>query len=208
MPDSGRLNHPRGRPVAPFYRGAAAALGLILAATLLTGCTESRVRVADRPLLVTKQDLAGFGIDPDTLQGQETFRRNHYFDGSLEVEYAFETPEGAAEVFYINTVVGFENSVADAADSYRLFKGGIGVGTQIGGGSLREVPDFYRWGDESYCAVVPGRAGPAGNVFLTRRGKKTFLVAIVGIYFDDPMAWDVLVRPKLEYLDGYTPRDD
>ena len=78
MPDSGRLNHARGRPVAPFYRGAAAALGLILAATLLTGCTESRVRVADRPLLVTKQDLAGFGIDPDTLQGQEIFRRNHY----------------------------------------------------------------------------------------------------------------------------------
>ncbi|HOB54319.1 MAG TPA: hypothetical protein PK176_16135 [Acidobacteriota bacterium] len=208
MPDFERLKQVRERPVAPFYRGTAAALGLILAAALLAGCTESRVHVADRPLLVTKQDLAGFGIDPDTLQGQEIFRRNQYFDGSLEVEYAFETPDGAAEVFYINTVVGFENSVADAVDSYRLLKGGIGVGTQVGGGSLREVPDFYRWGDESYCAVVPGRAGPAGNVFLTRRGKKTFLVAIVGIYFDDSKAWDVLVRPKLEYLDGYTPRDN
>ncbi len=185
-----------------------AALGLVLAAALLAGCTESRVRVADRPLLVTKQDLAGFGIDPDTLQGQETFRRNRYFDGSLEVEYAFETPDDASETFSIHSIAGFENSVADAIDSYRLLRGGIGVGTQIGGVSLREVPDFYRWGDESYCAVVPGRAGPAGNVFITRQGKKTFLVAIVGLYFDDSKAWDVLVRPKLEYLGGYTPRDD
>lgn len=208
MPDSGRLNQVRGRPVAPFDRGAAAAFGLILAITLLAGCTESRVRVADRPLLVTKQDLAGFGVDPDTFQGQETFRRNHYFDGSMEVEYEFETPDDATAALSLHTIVGFEKTVADAIDSYRLLQGGIGAGTQVGGGPLREVPDFYRWGDESYCAVVPGRSGPAGNVFITRQGKKTFLVAIVGIYFDDPKAWDVLVRPKLEYLDGYTPREN
>jgi hypothetical protein len=181
-------------------------LPLALASCILWGaCVTDEIEEADRPLLVTLADVKDYGFELDHLAALEVFRRSRYLDGSLEVEYEFETPEGASEVLFISTTAGFEKSVTDAIQSFRLERGGIGIGAKVGGGSIQEKKGFYSWGDESVFGDILGDHGPGGNIFGARLGKKTYWLMIAGLHFDDRAEWEQFIKPKLEYLTTYEP---
>jgi hypothetical protein len=180
---------------------------VVLCAVLAAGCTTEKALESDKPLVVTIDDLGEFGFERSELTGEETFNRVKYVDGSLQVEYGFETPDSSAEALSINVTAGFHKTPKDAVDSYRMEKGGaaIGIGA-VSGVSLKEMPGFYTWGDESYFAQLIGPTGqPGGMVFATRRGTRTYLFMAGGMYFDDPREWAALIEPRLKYLESYDP---
>ena len=180
---------------------------VVFAAFAAAGCTTEKALESDKPLVVTIDDLGEFGFERAKFTGEETFNRVKYVDGSLQVEYGFETPDSSAEALSITVTAGFHKTAKDAADSYRMEKGGaaIGIGA-VGGVSMKEVPSFYRWGDESYFAQLVGPTGqPGGMLFATRRGTRTYLFMAGGMYFDDPAEWATLIEPRLKYLESYDP---
>jgi hypothetical protein len=181
-------------------------LSLALTSCVLLGaCVTDEIREEDRPLLVTLADVKDYGFELDHLAASQVFRRSRYLDGSMEVEYEFETPDGESEVLYISVTAGFERTVTDAVQSFHLEKGGIGIGAKVGGGSIQEKKGFYSWGDESIFGDILGDHGPGGNIFGARLGKKTYWVMIAGLHFDDPSEWEQFIKPKLDYLEKYEP---
>ena len=182
-------------------------LPLALTSCILLGaCAKGEIRESDRPLLVTLDEMEDYGFKLKHLADRQVFRRSRYLDGSLEIEYEFETPENAAEVLYVSATAGFERTVSDAVQSYRLSKGGIGIGAQLGDATIKEREGFYKWGDESFFANILGKNGrPAGHIFTTRLGKKTYLFMIAGLYFEERSDWEEFIAPKLQYLEKYDP---
>lgn len=194
-----------------LHGGAVRALRVVLlplaltTCVLLGACAEGEIRQSDRPLLVTLDELEDYGFELSHLADRQVFRRNRYVDGSTDIEYEFETPDGASEVLYVSATAGFERTVLDAIQTYRLEKGGIGLGTKLGGGRIVEKKGFYKWGDESYFADILGEKGPAGNIFGARLGKKTYWFMIAGLYFEERSDWEEFIGPKLRYLETYDP---
>jgi hypothetical protein len=172
---------------------------------LLGACAKGEIPESDRPLLVTLDELEDYGFKLSHLADRQVFSRSRYLDGSLEIEYEFETPDDAPDVLYVSVTAGFERSVLDAIQSYRLQKGGIGVGLKLGDTKIQEKKEFYQWGDESFFADIMGKNGPAGNVFGTRLGKKTYWFMVAGLYFEDRSQWEEFIAPKLRYLETYDP---
>lgn len=173
----------------------------------VAGCMEEKLRESDRPLLVTIEDLEPYDYDLDHLAHLQKFRRIRNIDGSLEIEYEFETPDTSEQILYISATAGYDKNVREAIASYRMNKGAVGVGSRIGGVSVREEPGFYRWGDESYFGYFVTKEGRrGGNVFVARRGNRTYLLIISGIYFEDREEWAAFIEPKLDYFARYDPQ--
>jgi hypothetical protein len=170
------------------------------------GCTEEEVKQADRPLLVTIEDLEPYDYDLDHLAHLQSFRRIRNLDGSLEIEYEFETPDTSEQILYLSVTAGYERTAREAVATYRMDKGAVGVGSRIGGVSVKEEPGFYRWGDESYFGFFVTKEGQrGGNVFAARAGNRTYLLILSGIYFDDREEWAAFIEPKLDYFARYNP---
>lgn len=189
-------------------RSPLARIATFACAVFLAACTTEKAVEADKPLMVTIEDLREYGFEFDGLANQETFERVRYPDGSLEVTYEFETPDSAGvDGLSLNVTAAFHRTPRDAVESFRLEKGGVKIGIgAVGGVSLKEVPGFYRWGDESYYANLVGPAGqPGGMLFATRRGTRTYLFMAGGMYFSDPAEWAALIEPRLKYLESYDP---
>jgi hypothetical protein len=171
----------------------------------LSGCVGGKIKDEDRPLLATIADLEGYGFDLASYADRETFRRTRYLDGSLEIEYEFETPDGAADTVYLAATAGFERTTRDAVAAFLLEKKGVGLGVRVGGGEVVEQPGFFDWGDDSYFATIVGEHGPGGVIFGGRSGRKTYWLMLGGVYFDDAEEWERFISPKLHYLVSYEP---
>jgi hypothetical protein len=194
----------------------------VIAGVLLLGCgglgalcyvlfiheTEEPVTAADRELVITAERLAQFvpTLHPDPSRG--TLRKVRHFDGSREITYEYETPEGADEPLYVNFLVGLERNAQDATYSYTGQKIGTKIGMRLeGGGHLQEVDrnDLWHWGDDSRCALLTNGGKPVGNVFMARKGSRYFSLMIVGVYFQEAGPIRELLGPMLQRLDNYTP---
>lgn len=181
-------------------------VGLLALLALVTGCVPGEIQEGDRPLLVTVADLEPYGYDPIAYAEDETFSRTRYLDGSLEIDYELDSSEGL-EPLYLSATAGFERSSSDAVATFAMEKGAFGVGLELGGGGIEEVPGFFRWGDDAYFALIMGEEGPVGNIFGTRSGRKIYWLLLSGVYFDadSPEEWAEFISPKLEYLESYEP---
>lgn len=186
-------------------RGHSILLALTLCLTLCA-CIQGDIEERDLPLLITIDDFTQYDVDLSSFADRQIFRRTRYFDGSLEIEYEFETPEDFEKPFYIAVTVGLERSTADALLTYKAEKGGVGIGASIGGVEMEEQEGFFEWGDESFFATLVTEKGPGGSVFGGRKGKKTYSIMIAGLYFDDAAEWEQFIQPKLDYLVSYHAR--
>jgi len=181
--------------------------GLLLVLLFLAaGCTKQSIDEKDLPLLLTAGELVEYGIPVDSTEQFESFGRTRYFDGSVDVDYEFETPGDAADPLYMAVTVTFERTVRDAKASYLAERGASLVVGRIGGMETEALPGFFDYGDDSYFVLLKGEQGPVGNVFGTRVGKKVYFVLLAGAYFDDPEQWSDWVMPKLRYMEAYNPQ--
>ncbi len=179
---------------------------LLFVAFVATGCIERPAEPRDRQLLITVRDLEPYGIrvEPEE-ESQEVLQRLLYLDRSLEIDYEYDSPEGAATALYLAVTAGFERSAADAEATFIVEREAFGIGARFGGLEVVEQPDFYRRGDSSFFAQLQLEQNPVGNVFLMQDGARTYGVVLTGLYFDVPEAWRELLDPRLDLLESYEP---
>ena len=166
---------------------------------------EEPFTAADRDLLITaervKPFLATLRIDP--ALGKP--RKLRHLDGSRELEYEYESTEGANSVLYISHNIGVERSAESARGAY----GGLGIGTSIGlrleNKNIRQVEraDLWSWGDTSRCIVLYNGDAPVGNIFMGCKGRRYFQLTLSGVYFDKADAIRELLQQVLQKLESY-----
>jgi hypothetical protein len=205
---------PRPRRRRPWLILGLVVLGAIGVAILgyfyLFHDIEEPVTDADRQVVITAQHLAKFepGLRPDPALGK--FRKVRHLDGSRELTYEYETPEGAEEWLYVECVVSVEPTVADARASYAGLSldtrpavhliGAAGDESELG---QVERNDLWRWGDASRCMLLTNEGEVVGNFFMARKGRRYFTLVIVGITFDEPEVIRQMLAPLLGRLESY-----
>ena len=178
---------------------------LVMLVALSWGCARQSIREEDKPLLITVEDLVPYGVRLDDYQQYETFQRDAFVDGSVDIAYEFDPPEDSEINLYLSVTVSFERTTKDAKMAYLMELKGTTFGAKLGGAAATESKGFFVYGDESFFAFLMGEKGPGGNLFITRTGTKVYIVIIGGVYFDNPDDWADVIIPKLQYLESYTP---
>lgn len=180
-------------------------LALVLIALAVCGaggCRQAAVSEAERELILRAGDLADYDIEVADAARHEKFSKTVYFDGSADIDYEYDPPEGA---LYLNITVTFEKSERDARASKALENTGLKIGAGIGGLKLEERKDFFRYGDDSSFYVLTKDGQPVGNYFVTREGAKVYSAAVIGAYFSEPAEWAALITPKLQKFSAHKP---
>jgi len=190
---------PRGIGVRPLWKRAPVVLALLA----LAACVPQPVREGDKALLVTIRDLEPYGLDLRRHAEAESFDKDLYLDGSLDLEYEFESPEGADENVYIMSTATFDMSRRDALISYRAMRAGLGIGLRFSELEVEMDPGFFSWGNESYFGHLEHEGRVGGAVFSTRLGNRCYAVILAGVYFSDPEEWSAFITPKLEEFRRY-----
>lgn len=177
------------------------------ACVLLAGCESGLpVEAQEKALVLRASDLAPFGYGLEKTEQFETFSKTRFFDGSREINYEFQTPETEADnPLYMNVTLTFEKKQSDALVSHGVERTAVAAGMRVAGIKSRKIDEFYAYGDSSTFYVLEMDGKPVGNMFLTRDGKKIYLIIMSGFYFDDPGAWKELVEEKLRRFSAYEP---
>ena len=180
---------------------------LILFSFLFVSCQRSiTVGPADKALLVQASDLVPYGYGFQNIAKHETFKKSRDFDGTVEIEYEFETPDSEVEhSLYLDVVVTVSRATSDARISRGAEKLGLLGGLKLEGIVQEEKPGFYKYGDSSDFFVLKKDGTPVGNYFSVRDGKKTYSILLAGMYIEDATVWKDLVEAKLKAMSVYKP---
>ena len=166
---------------------------------------DEPVTAADEELVITAERLTDFvaGLQIDPSRG--SLHKARHLDGSKDLSYEYESPEGAKQPLYVHHEISVERTEQDARYGY----GGLGIGTNIGlrleGGQLRQVErnNLWRWGDDSKCVVLMNGDNKVGNLFQGRKGRRYFSLMIVGVYLETPQDIRELLGDVLQRLERY-----
>ncbi|HVN40733.1 MAG TPA: hypothetical protein VMW19_21410 [Myxococcota bacterium] len=173
---------------------ACACVGLSLAAC----ATPDAPRPEERNLLVTLESLSEFGLAlPDGYAQHEQLRRERQPDGSLSIEYEFQTPGGDPPFVYSRARIF--PSPTGACLSFSADN----LGLRFSSLEATDRNDVFSYGERSRFALVESQGQPVGNVFAMCHSRATLLVMFVGIYFDDTESWRALVEPHLQALEAF-----
>lgn len=169
-------------------------LAAALFCLLLAGCSaEEQVTEADKALVLRAADLTAFGFRYDNVEKIESFSKKREFDGSYEIQYRFQSPQGARPLFlHVSVKVAAKES--DAALNQGAEKLGLLIGFKKNGVEERELPAV----PAGKLTLLVSGDRPIGNVFTLGEGPKTYLLIVSGLYFDDPALWQKVIAPKLE----------
>ena len=157
--------------------------------------TELPVTDADRDLLLCAEDLKPYVDIPPLAPGDEVFTKLRYLDGSLELSYEYDPPEGG----YMFVRISQELKASDALIVYTTEKAGLRIGLALEEGTeLRPREDVFRAGDAStfHDIVVGGLV--VGHSFVARIGKVIYAVAISGYDMGQPAIWQGLMAERLK----------
>ena len=177
-------------------RSALACAGVWL--SLAACATRGAPRPEERNLVVTLESLSEFGLAlPDGYAEHETLHRERRSDGSLSIEYEFQTPGGDPPFVYSNARI-FSSPTA-ACLSFSADNLGVRLS------SLEPIDrnDLFSYGERSRFGLVESQGKPVGNVFAMCRSRTSLLVLFVGIYFDDTASWRALIEPRLQALEAF-----
>lgn len=168
---------------------------------------EEPITQAERDVLFTIETLTDFAdVEVDPAAGK--LKRVRHFDGSREVTYEYESPDGAEDPLYLSSSVNLERNVSDARTVYVSSTLGFKLGMALEGEqALQQVArsGLFQWGDESRAVVLMKGDKPVGNVFAGRKGKKVFLVILVGVFFDEREDVEAALGPVLRRFEAYNP---
>ena len=164
----------------------------------LAACATPAPRPEERNLLVTLESLSKFGLAlPDGYAEREKLRRERRSDGSLSIEYEFQTADGEPPFVYSNARIF--SSPTGACLSFSADN----LGLRLSSLEPTDRNDLFRYGERSRFALVERDGTPVGNVFSMCRSRTSLLVMFVGIYFDDTDSWRALIEPRLEALEAF-----
>jgi hypothetical protein len=163
---------------------------------------DEPVAEADKDVVVTAEHVSQFVDNLKFDKNRGKFSKVRHLDGSKEMSYDYQSDDGDQEGLYVNCFVGVCNSPTEARDAYRGMKLGTNIGMSAAG-DVKEVDrnDLWSWGDESRCALLQSNGKSVGNIFMARKGKRYFVLFLVGVYFDKK-------DDIKEFLDGILKKVD
>lgn len=167
---------------------------------LATACSESaNLTEQDVSAVLKAEDLAlwmeGFVPDPT----KESLVKTKEFDNSYDIEYTYEDQDGDTPLYLYHSI-SVQPSSSDAVIVHKA----MDFGTWIGSGETKLVTrnDLFSWGDESEFCLWKTESGDVfGNYFSARKGKKVVLIAISGIYFDEPEVIEEFLNKSFEAIE-------
>jgi hypothetical protein len=183
---------------------------VLFAALVLFGVAacgfEQPVAETDKALFLRVADLARVGVRYPDSAAHEKFSKTKHLGGVYELSYQFQTPESEERrPLFIYASVSVQTKATDAMMTEGAEKIGLLIGLKREGVEERDVAGAQRYGDSSRFALLVRDDKPIGNLFTMREGRKTYLLVISGVYFEDPELWKKLIGPKLEQLAAYSP---
>jgi hypothetical protein len=162
----------------------------------------------DRAILCDLSRLEPFSDDVPKDRTGEKYKRVRHLDGSHELAYEYEPPEGAAHTLYLQSGLTAEKTATDARTAYTGLNLGVKLGFKWAGeGTITEVErnDLFHAGDQSRCVLLQKDGVPVGNFLVVQKGPKVYHIMLVGLYFDTADSIKELMQPFLDQLDGYQP---
>ena len=168
---------------------------------LVSSCSESaNLTEQDSSAVLKAEDLSLWmeGFTPDTTK--ESLVKTKEFDKSYDIEYTYEDQAGDIPLYLFHSI-SVQPSSSDAVIVHKA----MDFGTWIGSGETNLVTrnDLFSWGDESEFCLWKTESGDVfGNYFSGRKGKKVVLIAISGIYFDQPETIEELFKKSFEAVES------
>ena len=165
----------------------------------LAGCSSQKMQESDKAFIVRATDLVDFGYGFKPINKHESFDMTQYFDGSIDIDYEFETPDKEQkEPLYLNVTLTSEAQVSDALFAEGIEKVGRTFLLKQQSFTLKPLKGAKKYGTSSALYLLMYQGQPTGNYFVCRKGKRTYTILISGnFYIDDPAEWDNLVRAKM-----------
>jgi hypothetical protein len=170
------------------------------------GAGPVTVGPAEKAVVLTAADIVPYY--PGTLvvdPKRETWDFQRDFDGSYELEYRYESPDGDANVLMVDTIAYYEVSASDAAWVYT--GGGVGMSLVDGsdGVTFVETPGLLTWGDEHQCKTMTVDGTSGGTMCRARKGQHVYVVVVGGLAFTEPGSMDALLAGPLAAIEAWTP---
>jgi len=181
-----------------------AAVSLVVLCLAIVGCSSREIQDDEREFLVIVRDLEAFGVVLDDPNDGELFQVKTNFDGSVEIEYEYDSendPSNTDILWLISEAeINKTDELASTAFGDRI--SAYKIGSSIAGAEFSEDPKLFTLGDENYSAYMMKDDTKIGNVLVIRKGNTIFSLLIGGVYFDDPQLLHELMSPKLEKVAG------
>jgi hypothetical protein len=180
---------------------------LVSVSLCIQGCERKlTVQESDKILFLRAQNLIDYGYGFQGIEKHESFTKTKAIDGSYDVEYEFETPEGEQnDPLFLYVLVSVGKKKSDAQVSQGGEKIVLLYSLKAKGIEEEEIANFYRYGDSSSFYLLKKEGKPIGNYFTVREGSKTYTVILSGMYLDDPQVWKEIMEPKLKQFSVYKP---
>lgn len=183
--------------------GAAIFFCLVIAGLIalsITGIASRKVSEDERSRLVTIDTLAEYC----TISGErslcESSVTRHNLDGSLEVEYTYDSSNDpkAKDFLFVNSTAETDRTTRLARETFRCNVGVYKLGTKLAKGvKLEKQPDLFSLGDDNYAANVTRDGKIIGTVVVTRKGKTVYSLCVYGIYFGERDTLESLLGPTM-----------
>jgi len=165
------------------------------------GVARHELTDAERRLIVTVASLAQFGVQRDVCHACESLIAKRNFDGSIEIEYDYDSelgPEGT-EYLSFSSEAQIDASVRNAHESFNGQVAAYKIGIAgIANREIREQPEKLKIGDESYWATVYTKNKELGTVVVVRNKRVTHSLLIFGMFFGSAGSLDTLLRPVID----------
>ncbi len=152
------------------------------------GVSSRDVRDDERRLLVTVDNLAPYAVIPGDRSLCESYIAKHNIDGSLELEYEYDTEKDpmSEDVLFFKSEAEISDTVPLAKESFATRISAYKMGSSlVSGRKLQEKPSLFSLGEDNYAAIITQDGNPIGNVVVTRKGATVHSLVILGVYFDE-----------------------
>ena len=171
-------------------------------------CSTRSISDEEKDLLFQVSDLSNYNIKAVQNDESEKFIYKYYGKGSWDIKYTYDSPDiEDATSLYIVSRVEFESNVREAKSTFSSGIMAYKAGAKIGGLKYVEQSELFKWGDETYCAIIEKNESPVGNLIVVRKDNRIFTFMVVGIYFDQTADLSELLTPKLINIASYQPNN-
>ena len=179
---------------------------LLLVVVVTVSCsTRNDIDIKDYPIVTTINELSEYyDLKIDNSGKYETTSITNYFDGTFELEYAYELLESEEyDPLFYSITIDKERTIKDAKEVYILGKGAIKlVGNSFDQGTI-EIDSLQLPGDDSYYALRTFEGEPNGMLYIVRKGTRIYTMMISGIYTSDHSLITDLLIPKTTHLEEF-----
>jgi len=179
---------------------------LIALFVVVASCsTRNNINIKDYPIVITIDELSQYyDLKIDHSGKYETTNITTYFDGSSELEYAYELLESEEyDPLYYCITIEKERTIKDAQETYSIGKSALEIAGNSLGQGIKQIDSLKLPGDDSYYALRTLDGELNGMFYSVRKGTRIYTMIASGIYTSDHSLITDLILPKIINLEEF-----